>query len=204
MSAPGSLPPAVVRRRRLQLVALAALFLGPLAFAAWLYYGSGVRPAGRLEHGELANPPRPLPEAVLATPGGGRTAPRFLRGKWSLITVARGDCEARCRAALATTRRVRAALNEDAARVQRVLLAPAGCCRAPLPDESPAELVTAWLDGAGGRELAAALGGGTAPEDGRIYLADPLGNLVLSYAAGADPKGLLTDLERLLRLSHIG
>ena len=39
---------------------------------------------------------------------------------------------------------------------------------------------------------------------GRLYLIDPLGNLVLSYSAAAPDKALLTDLKKLLRLSHIG
>ncbi len=39
---------------------------------------------------------------------------------------------------------------------------------------------------------------------GRIYIVDPLGNLMMSYAAAAPDDALLDDLERLLRLSHIG
>jgi cytochrome oxidase Cu insertion factor (SCO1/SenC/PrrC family) len=39
---------------------------------------------------------------------------------------------------------------------------------------------------------------------GRIYLVDPLGNLLLSYAPSAPDKALLADLKKLLRLSHIG
>jgi hypothetical protein len=33
---------------------------------------------------------------------------------------------------------------------------------------------------------------------------DPLGNLMMSYDARNDPHGLLEDLRKLLRLSHIG
>jgi hypothetical protein len=33
---------------------------------------------------------------------------------------------------------------------------------------------------------------------------DPLGNLMMSYPGDAPPKSILTDLERLLKLSHIG
>jgi hypothetical protein len=35
-------------------------------------------------------------------------------------------------------------------------------------------------------------------------LIDPLGNLMMSYAAGAKAKGMLEDMKRLLRLSSIG
>ena len=38
----------------------------------------------------------------------------------------------------------------------------------------------------------------------RIYLIDPLGNLVLRYPADPDIKGIAKDLERLLRASRIG
>jgi hypothetical protein len=39
---------------------------------------------------------------------------------------------------------------------------------------------------------------------GRVYLVDPIGNLVLSYAPDADPSGMRKDLARLLRLSQVG
>jgi hypothetical protein len=47
--------------------------------------------------------------------------------------------------------------------------------------------------------------GGIAPETAdRLYLIDPLGNLMMSYAPDAKPKGLLEDLKRLLGLSQVG
>ena len=38
----------------------------------------------------------------------------------------------------------------------------------------------------------------------RVYLIDPLGNLMMFYAADVKPKGMLEDMKRLLRLSSIG
>ena len=38
----------------------------------------------------------------------------------------------------------------------------------------------------------------------RVYIVDPLGNLVMAYESGFDAKGLLRDFQRLLRLSSIG
>jgi hypothetical protein len=197
-------PEAGVRRRRLQLLALAALFLGPLGLAALVYFASDLRPAGHLQHGELLDPPRPLPAASLARADGGATAPDFLHHHWSLVTVAHGACGARCATAIETMRIARLALDADAARVQRVLLVDAACCGGGAP--AAAELASAWLDSKDGAALLAALGSRSAPvpEDGRILLVDPLGNLVLSYAPGVDAKDLLKDLARLLRLSAIG
>ena len=45
----------------------------------------------------------------------------------------------------------------------------------------------------------------TAPPNGDgVYLVDPLGNLVLYFALGADPKTVLEDLKKLLKVSQIG
>ena len=120
--------------------------------------------------------------------------------------MARGECEARCAAALESTRVARVALDQDAPRVQRLLLADAPCCETTWRSGASGGLVTAWLDSDDGRQLRAALAtpGAPTPEPGRIYLVDPLGNLVMSYPPGTDPRDLLKDLGRLLRLSQIG
>jgi len=38
----------------------------------------------------------------------------------------------------------------------------------------------------------------------RIYIVDPLGNLMMSYPADADPSKMRKDLSRLLKVSHVG
>ena len=37
-----------------------------------------------------------------------------------------------------------------------------------------------------------------------LFVVDPLGNLMMSCDARGNPRGLLEDLQKLLRLSHIG
>jgi hypothetical protein len=37
-----------------------------------------------------------------------------------------------------------------------------------------------------------------------IYVVDPLGNLMMRFDARENPKGLLSDMKKLLKLSHIG
>jgi hypothetical protein len=39
---------------------------------------------------------------------------------------------------------------------------------------------------------------------GRLYIVDPMGNLMLAYPAGTDPVGIIADLKRLLRYSGAG
>jgi cytochrome oxidase Cu insertion factor (SCO1/SenC/PrrC family) len=200
--------PKAVRRGRRQLLLLAALFFVPLAVAFWMYYGpTGWRPSGDASKGDLIDPARPLAAVALATADGQRTDPEFLRGKWSMVYVGDGLCDDRCRKALYLTRQSRIALNKDMDRVQRVFLVTGRCCdRGFLAQEHP-DLLVVRVDDA---ESAALLepfptyGGVPLADSGRIYLVDPLGNLLMSYAPTAPDKALLTDMKKLLRLSHIG
>lgn len=192
----GTAQPA--RGSRRQLWVLVALFFAPLLGAFWLYYGSGWRPAGRTNHGELIEPPRQLPAPSFPGP----QSPAVFAGQWSLVYVADGACDADCRAALHMMRQTHAALGRLAPRVQQVLLAGPGCCdRDWLGREHPA-LRQLDASGPGNAALLAAF-----PQPGRhrgIFIVDPLGNLIMRYDTGQDPRGLLQDLKKLLELSHIG
>jgi cytochrome oxidase Cu insertion factor (SCO1/SenC/PrrC family) len=200
--------PNAVRRGRRQLLLLAALFFVPLAIAFWMYYGpTGWRPSGDASKGDLIDPARPLAALALTTADGTQTKPDFLRGKWSMVYVGDGLCDDRCRKALYLTRQSRVALNKDMDRVQRVFLVTGRCCdRGFLAQEHP-DLVVVRVDD----DASAALlepfptyGGLPLADAGRIFIVDPLGNLLMSYAPTAPDKALLTDMKKLLRLSHIG
>lgn len=203
MNAPGS-----VRARNLRTVgALAALYVLPLALAFYLYYGSGWRPPGHVNRGVLITPPRPLPEVTLArmnaTPGTQRApGAATLRGVWTLVYVGDGACEAECSRALRVMRTAHVALNRDMTRVARVYLSTGACCaRAPGAASDPGLEVLDASQAAAAPLLAEFPAGERAHS---VFLVDPLGNLMMSYDSRTDPRGLLQDLQKLLRLSHIG
>ncbi len=199
--------PSAVRRGRRQLLLLAALFFVPLLIAFWLYYGpSHWRPAGSTNKGEIIDPARPLPSVSLPKIDGTPTGDQFLRGKWTMLYVSDGACGPDCRKALYLSRQTRIALNKDMDRVQRVFLVTDRCCDARYLAAEHPDLLVATLEGPGAAALLAtfptyadAPGGA-----GRLYLVDPLGNLMMSYPRQAPDKALLTDIRKLLRLSHIG
>lgn len=192
-------------RSRRTLLLLAAIFLLPVAVSFYLYYSAGWRPGGQVNRGELLSPPRLLPAVSLPTPEGIDTSPELLRGKWSLVYAGAGSCDAQCRDALYKGRQVRLSLNEKMDRVQRVFLFTGGCCEQPFFGTEHAGLVAASLDSPGGRQLLAAFPDPQgAPVSGRLWLVDPLGNLMMSYPPDAPAKGMIADLKRLLKLSHIG
>jgi len=197
-----------VRRSRTKFLLLAFLFFGPVIFAWWAYYYSdGWRPVGQTEHGDLLTPAVPLPQFELPT---GSTDPlglADLRGKWTLLYLDGWDCDTSCMDALYDTRQVRLALGKDMDRVQRVFLVNAECCELRDLSADHPDLVVSWLSGGSAEALVDTLPRyeGVPPQlAGRVYIVDPRGNLIMSYPPGFEPKGLLTDMKKLLKLSHIG
>jgi cytochrome oxidase Cu insertion factor (SCO1/SenC/PrrC family) len=195
------------RRGRLQFLGLAALFLGPLGLAFWMYYGGHLIPGHKVNHGALLDPVQTLPpSAGLQTPSGALTGSDLLRRRWSLVYVTGNRCDEACLSTLGELSKVRLAMDHERDRVQRVLLGAAPCCTVAEVGEPAADLAIAYTDGPVGQALLAALpppAGRSSPES-TIYIVDPLGNLVMRFAASDDRKGLIKDLEKLLRLSHIG
>jgi cytochrome oxidase Cu insertion factor (SCO1/SenC/PrrC family) len=196
------------RPNRRQIWLLIGLFFAPLAAAFILYYGvEGWRPAGSTNHGDLVTPPRTLAKIAVPTPGGRSVSEDFLHGKWTLIYVGDGQCDTRCRDALYLIRQTRLSLNDDMSRVQRVFVATGHCCDEPWLSTEHAGLVTVLGDSPAGARLLQEFpqyDGTAVATAGRIYVADPLGNLMMTYSPSAQPKGLLEDLKKLLKLSHIG
>jgi hypothetical protein len=186
---------------------LVGAFFAPLLASFILYYGSGWRPQGNTNHGELVQPVRQLPPTSLPLWEGNSTDPKFLQQKWSYVYLAPGECATECRQALERIRQVRLALAEKMVRVQRVFLYTGECCDQAYFTTEQAGLVIAKIDDPAGMSLLEqfpSYGATSALQAGRIYVVDPLGNLMMSYAADAPQKGMLEDMKRLLKLSHIG
>lgn len=188
------------RKGRRTLLFLAVVFLGPMALAMILYYtGFQWRPEGSTEHGILYDPPRPLPDSGV-TAVDGKSAAATLHGKWTLIYVGAGNCAADCREALVVMRQVRRALGRDLDRVQRLYLVTGDSVDTQyLKVEHPGIAVV--TDTAVTGDIARIIG---EARPGDIFLADPLGNLVMRYPAGTGMKGIHADLKHLLNLSTIG
>ena len=189
------------RRGRRMFLLLAALFLLPVVLAFALYYGNVWRPSGSSSKGELITPARPLITAGLRLPDGTIAAADALLGKWSIVYVGDGSCNEACRAALVFARQTRLALNNEMTRVQIVLLASAHCCQPEIERHVPGIL----MYDASTNDAAPLLA--QFPEERRawsLFIVDPLGNLMMRHDAAQTSKDLLTDLKKLLKLSHIG
>ena len=188
-------------RGRRTLLIVAALFLVPLAVAFALYYGKLWHPANSSSKGELINPARPLVVTGLRHPDGTPVSAEVLSGKWTLIYIGDGRCDEACRNALVFGRQSRLALNNEMTRVQRVLLATANCCDNEYFAREQEGLIA--LD-ASSPEAAALLAQFPEAREHSLFIVDPLGNLMMRHDASHTTKDLLSDLKKLLKLSHIG
>ena len=189
---------SVPNKGRRQLMLLIGLFLLPpiAAWLAWQYLGEhGV--SATTNAGTLISPARPLQLD-------GLPAAQQLRGRWLYVVFAHQGCDERCQEQLYLTRQVRIAVNKDTPRVKRLLLldaAPDAALQEKLNQEHPDLLVAANIDEA----LRASFRGEAFGSSGeQFFLVDPLGNLMMFYPAQTNPKGILRDLQKLLKISQVG
>lgn len=169
---------------------LAALFSAPWLLARALYHHADLFPRSGLQRGELLLPLQPLAFPPL-TGAYGTVDTAIFRGRWTLLYRRDDRCDYECRQLLTTLQNVRLAQGEAMSRVQRVLVlaTPLKADEAQELNASDLRVVTAthW----------------PLPHDW-VYLLDPQGNMVLRYRPGFEPRGLLNDLQRLLRQSGAG
>jgi hypothetical protein len=185
---------------RLVLIALVLIFAAPPLVSWLLFTYTDIGRGGG--HGDLLQPSRPLPDAALVDGAGGTAR---LHGRWSLIYLAAGGCGNDCTAALYRMRQVRLATGRNSERLQRVIVfAGATPPLAEIAADWPGQLFADPAAGPGSFDAFR-----VAPDEdplaaGRLYLVDPRGNLMMSYARDADPEGIIKDLRRLLRYSRSG
>lgn len=181
------------RRNRRTLILLALVTVAPVIASYATYYWFPREK--QANYGELL-PVGPAPELAGVAPGGAPFRLSDLRGRWVLAVATPGACDRACVQALYATRQARTIQGREMERVARVLLVTdEGAPAAAFASEHP-DLVTA-------RVAPGALAAWPAGDD-RIYLVDPLGNLVLAYPRDPDIKAMAKDLTRLLKASRIG
>ncbi|AMO73671.1 MULTISPECIES: hypothetical protein [Pseudomonas] len=173
-------------RGRLQLLLILAVVFGPMLLATGMYKFRFWVPESRSYHGELiANGSTPADLGVQADAASDR---------WQLLVTAPAACAADCQQLVYLARQINIGLNRDANRAEHALAAAQA-----LPADFQAQLDKDYP-----RLKRYALQPAAGEQAPQLWIVDPHGNLVLRYAAGANGKQILGDLQLLLKLSHIG
>ena len=192
------------RKNKLALFGLFLIFLAPVLFAWYFLY---VSPAEK-EHknlGNLIQPARAFSDIKLQDPYENSQSSLF--GKWNLVFLNKGECLDQCLANMYKIRQIRLAMSKHDSRVQRVVIMDAvsdsittnsftedyrGQLVLPADDLSDIENQHFKMDDKDPYEL------------DRIYIIDPIGNLMMFYESDANPMDIIKDLKLLLKSSRIG
>ena len=179
---------------------LIAVFILPFTMAVLLHF-IDLKPSGK-SYGNLIQPPKSLQIPVLIDVQGKAFKPEQWNKIWSIVTVDSTGCAAQCAERVHMLKQVHTSMNKEIDRVQRVLLVPTG-----MKSEVSTELQKKYPDLiilAGTDEGSVKFSAEFDVNKGNVFLVDPLGNLMMSYPDKFDPKGLYSDLKRLLKNSWAG
>ena len=198
---------------RATLLIIAAIFILPLVLA-WLMYSGTIEysPSSGRNLGELVQPPVPIDwgedfdPATGADQTAGPGTAEALDGHWVVLHVIPPSCQSRCLTALRDLRQVHKASGRDQRRIRIALLV--GKPHAPQTINEILELYPRFqlVESPGGAfepVLERIAAGFSQAPDGSSYLIDPIGNIMMFYAAGSDPNHLKKDLKRLLTWSKL-
>lgn len=190
--------PSNTLRSRLTLLLLVAFFALPAALAWLLNFSGDYTPQATANYGALIQPVKPVSAEGFVDPQGAPLAADFFLGEWVLVYHLNGSCTEACQQSLYRMRQVRLAQGKNIDRVKRLLV---------VDDGATAEWLAQVQEHYPGLVLVRPMEAGVAaafPAGDHLYLVDPLGNLMMDYAPEVEPRGLIKDLERLLRISYIG
>ncbi|AWI52783.1 hypothetical protein DEH84_04625 [Aquabacterium olei] len=191
------------RSGRLKMLLVWLVCAAPVIASYFTYYV--LRPQGRVNHGDLITPSRPMPadgRLALHDVQGRAVSVAALKGQWLLVSVAGGACAAECERHLYWQRQLREVLGKDKDRLDRVWLVNDG--EPPRPAVLPGlsapgswvlqadrEALSGWLVPAAGQALSA-----------HLYLVDPRGDWMMRWPADADPADIKKDLLRLMKANN--
>jgi len=191
---------------RVALLIIASMFILPLVLA-WLMYSGTIEynPVNTRNLGSLVQPPVPLVLDEMEVLGGPSATLEELDEHWVMLYALPAPCGQACLEHAAALRQVHRASGRNQSRI-RVLLTGSGDIRQSvqsLLEIYPSFSIAADNDGELLETLARVARDSGTEMEGSLYLLDPLGNIMLFYAAGFDPNDLKKDLKRLLTWSKL-
>lgn len=194
---------------RLVVLGLILAFVLPLFFAYVVFYDHKFLPQDTTNNGHLILPPMPVDSLAFFTPQGQLTDLKPFHGRWLLAYVAPRFCNKTCQSQVHFMRQINIALGKDRDRLSRLFITrdayPEGAEVYALGDNYPGmHILLAKESQLSPFKMALRQNLAVPLRQDHLFIVDPLGNLMMSYAGDAAPKSVLKDLKKLLRISQIG
>jgi cytochrome oxidase Cu insertion factor (SCO1/SenC/PrrC family) len=195
---------------RQQLILLMAFFVAPIVIAIIMYnlVPEG-GPSETKNHGELVVPARPLTDVTLQLASGKNYKFSDMNKTWVMIYIGGAECDKTCADVLYKMRQSRLAQRGEHLRIKRLYISTAGKAKPSLvkvlEDHPGLEIVHGNTSAINAVLKQFKLENKAAAKSAqRLYFVDPFGNLMMSYEKDFDAKGLIKDVELLLKVSRIG
>lgn len=193
-----------IKKGRFQLILMLVIFALP-PVAAYLAYFNNWIPKGRTNKCELIQPAQPVTGLSFRTLDGGSLSMEDLKGQWVFLSAAGNPCDDSCRKAIYNMRQIRTALADGKQYVERVVVLPGAMPKDDLETflkDYPGMHVIVGNDEALARLVSLLPRPAVGEGAGDIYVIDPLGNLMMHYSAEQNPRGLLLDMQHLLKVTQ--
>ena len=179
---------------------LIAVFVVPLLIAISMYVMrdtlSIVKSAS---HGQLIHPAKSIEILEVKLHSGEIINIDNIRGKWTYLLYS-PKCDLNCEASLFKLRQTKIATGRESNRVQSIVITKL--------DHNSADILSRYKKMHAGSDVRVKLESGAdipnSFESGKVYLIDPLGNLMMQYDKTSSSKGMLKDIKKLLKISNIG
>ena len=195
------------KKNKIIIIVIVLVFIAPSILSWYVFnHTDFLETRGTSNYGQIITPPIHLENLSLIDPLN-PDRKDTLHGKWSMIYVAE-RCDDICMQNVYRMRQIHMGMGKHSLRVQKVLF---------LIDQDLDELSSLLANYKGQQvintnsvdteillEKFRIEGVKDLPRSQRIYISDPLGNLMISYPPDINPKGILKDLKKLLRTSRIG
>lgn len=181
---------------------LLGLFFIPLFLAIFLYYSGSLSGVKRTNYGQLIQPPLHTNALPFITQ---KNQAQFHR--WLLIYFIEAPCNQICKRDLYLLRQMHVSLGKDANRVMRIIVIEQSVSSPQLISDLQRSYPNSEIHLMNKQQLQqffAAQKGMLKTNTDALLIADPLGNVILYNAQNFVAKGVLADLRRLLKYSHIG
>lgn len=185
---------ASVRKNRLVIIALFAMFFGPALVAWYLSQFAGWRPGGTTNHGVFVSPAVEIKQWQFSEFFVNRS-----KGFWNLVVLTDDECASECQKWVMQTHQARLALDKDSIRVKRWIWSPEAIVDAALANQSDEPLVFSLSRDQYSTVLTEL--NQQAIELPRIFLVDPYGFVILRYDT-PNASHVLRDMERLLKVGN--
>jgi cytochrome oxidase Cu insertion factor (SCO1/SenC/PrrC family) len=155
-------------------------------------------------NGDLINPVIDIQNFKLSDEAGNVLERESLTRKWRMILIVGKDCVEICKTSLYNMRQMNVALGKHYDRFRHMLI------HTEMMSSELSELINAeYKDALHAYSNKAIMDKELGPVESNIYsnyiyIMDPIGNIMMRFKPGMNPKVILKDLNRLLKVSQIG